>query len=94
MTSQNVSFEAQAKNFFISEKSFVLFSKYSSFCIFNHPMMYHICDVMMSISTWDKVQFWIYHLNCNLLTNQIGQLIDINKGNNSQEFFEQLDDWG
>ena len=39
--------------FFVSYKSYVLFSKYSSFCIFNHPVIYQICDVMMSISTWD-----------------------------------------
>ena len=51
ITSQNESFEAQVKNFFISQKSYVPFSRYSSFCIFNHPMIYQICDVMMSIST-------------------------------------------
>ena len=51
ITPQNVLSEAQAKNFFISWKSYVPFSRYSSFCIFNHPMIYQICDVMMSIST-------------------------------------------
>ena len=25
--------------------------------IFNHPMIYKICDAMMSISTWDMVHF-------------------------------------
>ena len=48
IASQNVSSEAQIKNFFISQKNYVPFSRYSSFCIFNHPMIYQICDVMMS----------------------------------------------
>ena len=51
ITSQNVSPEAQVKNFFDSQKSYVPFSRYSSFSIFNHPMIYQTCDVMMSIST-------------------------------------------
>ena len=33
-------------------------------------MIYEICDVMMSISTWDKTHFWIYRLNNNLLNRQ------------------------
>ena len=65
ITSQNVLSKAQIKNFFISQKSYVPFSRYSSFCIFNHPMIYQISDVTMSISTWDKVHFWIYLLNHN-----------------------------
>ena len=64
ITSQNVPSKAQIKNFFISQKNYVLFSRYSSFCIFNHSMIYQINDVtMMSISTWDKVHFLIYLLN-------------------------------
>ena len=51
ITSQNVSSEAKIKHFFISQKNYVLSSRYSSFCIFNHPMIYQICDVAMSIST-------------------------------------------
>ena len=27
------------------------------FFIFNYPMIYQTCDVMMSISTWDRVNF-------------------------------------
>ena len=67
--SQNVLFEAQIKNFFIFWKSYVPFSRYSSFCIFNHLMIYQISDVTMSISTWDKVHFWIYLLNHNSLSH-------------------------
>ena len=37
---------------------------------FNHPMIYRICDVTISISTWDKVHFWIYLLNHNSWSHQ------------------------
>ena len=47
----NINFEAQVKNFFISYKSYVPFSRYSNFGIFNYPMIYLIFDVIMSIST-------------------------------------------
>ena len=70
ITSQNVSTEAKVKNFFILQKSYAPFSRYSSFCIFNHPMIFQICDVMMSISTWDTVHFLIYLLNHNSITYQ------------------------
>ena len=59
ITSQNVSYEAKANNFFHSIESFATFSRYSDFCILNEPMIYQICDVMMSISTWDRVHFWM-----------------------------------
>ena len=39
ITSQNVLSEAQVENFFILQKSYVPFSKYSSFCIFKYPMI-------------------------------------------------------
>ena len=47
MTSQNMSYEAQKK--FVGKL-------YSSCLIFNHPMIYQICDVIMG-STWDRVPF-------------------------------------
>ena len=47
--SKNVSSQTQVKNFFISQKSYLWFSRYSSSCISNHSMIYQICDVMMSI---------------------------------------------
>ena len=49
---------------------FVPFSRYSSFCIFNDSMFYQIRDAMISISTWDRVLFWIYLLNNNSLSHQ------------------------
>ena len=51
ITSQNVSPEAQIKNFLTSKKIHVLLSKNSRLCIFNYSMTYRICDVTMSIST-------------------------------------------
>ena len=51
IASQNVSSEVQVKIFFILQKSYAPFSRYSSFCIFNQPIIYQVYDVMMSIST-------------------------------------------
>ena len=70
ISSQNGSSEAQIKNFLISWKNYVPFSRYSSFCIFNHPMIYRIYDVTMSFSTRNKVHFWIYLLNHNSYSHQ------------------------
>ena len=60
--------EAQLKNFFILCKSYAPFSRYSSFSIFNHLMIYQICHVI-SISIWDRVHFWIYFLNHNSISH-------------------------
>ena len=52
ITSLNVPFEAQIKNFLFRRN--IMFRSqdiHSSFCIFNHPMICQICNVMMSIST-------------------------------------------
>ena len=62
---------ATKKNFFLSWESYVLFSRYLRFCIFNHLMIYQICDIMMNIIIWDRVHFWLYILNHNSLSNQI-----------------------
>ena len=57
ITSLNVSLEVLAKKLFISLKNYVPFSRYST-CIFNHPMIYQICDVMMSIVHETGCTFW------------------------------------
>ena len=44
---------------FLFHRKIMVHSRYSSFCIFNHPMIYPISDVTMSISTWDWMHFWI-----------------------------------
>ena len=67
--SENVLFEAQVKISFILWKIYVPFSRYSGFCIWNHLIIYQICEVMMSINTCDGVYFWIYLLNHNTFSN-------------------------
>ena len=79
--------EAQVKNFFVSWKSYVPISRYSSFFIFNHPMIYQICNVMMSISTWDRKHFWIYLLNHNSLTHQTSSIHRCKQGQYFSEIF-------
>ena len=84
---QNVPSEAQVKNFFVLWENYVLFSRYSSFCIFNHPMFYQLCDVMMSISTWEMVYFSIYLLNQNSLTQQTWAIDRCKQGQYFSEIF-------
>ena len=74
-------------NFFVSWKSYVPFSRYSSFCIFNHPVIYQICDVMRSISTGHRVYFWIYLLNHNSLTHQSWSINRYKQGEYFSEIF-------
>ena len=69
-----MSSEAHVNNFFISQKIYAPFLRYSSFCIFNHPVIYQICDVMMNISTRDRVHFLISLLNQNSLSKQTWQI--------------------
>ena len=47
-------------------------------------MIYQISDATMSISTWDKVHFWIYIMNHKSEVTKLDQLIDISKYNNFQ----------
>ena len=84
-TSQNVPYEAQVKNYLISQKIYVPFSRYSSFCTFQHPIIYQVCDVMMSIL---KETGYILNISFGPKLIKFGQLIDTNKGNNFQESFE------
>ena len=63
ITSENQLSNTQVKKFFILWKSYVPFSRYSSFRVFNQLMIYQICDLIMSISTQDRVHFWMYLLN-------------------------------
>ena len=49
-------------------------------------MIYQICDVMM----WDNLHFqYIFWITTDEIT-KLGQLIDISKGNNFQQSFEQF----
>ena len=57
------------------------------FCIFNHPMFYQICDVMMNMSIWDSVHFWIYLLNHNSLIHQTWPIDRYNQGQSFSGIF-------
>ena len=56
-TSENLAFEAQIKNFFISWKNNVPFLKYSNFYTLNHFINLKNYDVMIKISTQSRVYF-------------------------------------
>ena len=57
ITSQHVSSKAQVKSFLILQQRYAPFSRYSSFCIFNHFIIYQICNIMVSISACDTCIF-------------------------------------
>ena len=78
ITSQIISFEAQFQKFFYLVEKLCSNLEISSFCIFNHPMIYQICDAMMS--TWDRVNFWIHLLNSNSLSHQTGAIDEYKQG--------------
>ena len=61
-----------------------------SFCIFNHPMIYQICDVILSISTWDRLHFWIYLLNHHSLTHQTWSIDRHKQGQYFPEIFWRI----
>ena len=46
-----------------------------------------ICDVVMSINTWDRVHFWIYLLNHNSLTHQTCSIYRYKQGEYFSEIF-------
>ena len=49
ITTQNVSSEAQVQIFLFCQKVIFHSQDIQVFCIFNYPVIYQICDVMMSI---------------------------------------------
>ena len=52
ITSQNMLSMPQAKIFPFGRK--VMVSRYSSFYIYNHPMIYQICDVIIRVSIYNR----------------------------------------
>ena len=68
----------------------VMFHSQESFCVFNDPMIYQVCDVMMSISTWNRVHFRIYLLNRNLLSHQTWSIDTYKQGQYFSGIFEQI----
>ena len=53
--SENIVSDVQLKNFFISWESYASFSRYSMFCIINHPINCKVCDAVMSNSTLKRI---------------------------------------
>ena len=89
ITSQNVSSVAHVKNFLFCRK--IIFHPqdiqvFVFLTIHDLTILWHHDEY----STWDRVHFWIYLLNHNWLNYKLGQLMDISKGNNFEEFFEQF----
>ena len=71
----------------ILQKSYSPFSRYWNVSILNDPMAYQICDVIMSISTWDRVYFWIYLLKHNSLSHQTRPVDRYKQGQNFSRIF-------
>ena len=68
IASQNAPSEVLIKKcFYFPEKSHVSFLRFSIFCILKNLMNFQICDVIMSVSTWENVHFWINIWNHSLL---------------------------
>ena len=65
LTSQNVSSEAQ-----LCFRQVMFRSHDIKVFVFLIILIYQICDIMVSISTWDRVHFWMYLLNHNSLSSQ------------------------
>ena len=85
ITSQNVPSKAQTKNFLISWKNYLPFCRYSSFCIFNHPMIYQISDVTIWVLVHEaRCIFEYIFWTTNHKVTKLGQWIDISKYNNFQ----------
>ena len=90
INSWNVPSKVQIKNFFISKKNYVPFSRYSIFCIFNYSIIYQISDVTLSIIHETRCIFEYIFCTTNHEVTTLGQLIDISKYYNFQQSFEQF----
>ena len=70
------------------------FLRYSIFYISNHSINFKIFDVVMSITTWGRIHYWIYLLNRKSLRNKIWAA---NTNSHKQYFLENilndLEDW-
>ena len=86
--SQNLSSQAQVKNFLFHRKV-MYHSQDNQVLYFKHPMICYIyCEVMMSIiSTWDRVHFWVHLLNRNSLSHQTWPISRYKLGEKLSEIF-------
>ena len=79
---------------FLFRRKVMFLLRYLSFCIFNHPMIYQICVVMVSISTRDRVHFRIYLLNHNSLSYQTWLTDRYAMTRILRNLLNNLEDWG
>ena len=56
------------------------------FLFYNYTMIYQIFDVMISISIWGRLHFWVYCLNYNSLTLQTWSIDRYKQG----EYFSEI----
>ena len=78
--------EAQV-NFFLFHSKFMFCSQdIQVFLFYNYTMIYQIFDVMISISIWGRLHFWVYCLNYNSLTLQTWSIDRYKQG----EYFSEI----
>ena len=82
ITSEKAIFESQIKNIFFPWK--VMFEPWK-FSYSYHPINFKNCDVTISISTQDRVYFWVYIWSSESFDQEIGPT---NRFNHGQYFLE------
>ena len=102
-SSQNVLSEAQVKNFLISLWSYCSFLKIFKFLYLKPSHDLPSCDVMMSISTWEKcdvmtsISTWgkfDYLLNVTSLSQQTWSTDTCKHGQYFTNLLNNLENWG
>ena len=78
--------EAQVKFFLFHSKFMFCSQDIQVFLFYNYTMIYQIFDVMISISIWGRLHFWVYCLNYNSLTLQTWSIDRYKQG----EYFSKI----
>ena len=78
--------EAQVKIFLFHSKFMFCSRDIQVFLFYNYTMIYQIFDVMINISIWGRVHFWVYCLNYNSLTHQTWSIDRYKQG----EYFSEI----
>ena len=88
ISSENAASEAQFENFH-SMVIHLPFLRYSIFHISSHSINFKIFDVMMSITTRDRIDYWTYLLNHKSIGNKIWPT----NRNSLKQFFKWYFEW-